>query len=180
MVKSNVPNKYPFVILTISLIAFILYLLAKDRIIINVSPSIPLGVYSLKPINTKTNLRQNDLVAFCLNIPYREFGLSRGYLLVGSRCSGTAPLLKSIIAVPGDNVTLTNNEIIVNNKVYGYPTHLYDSKHRPLQSWPRGNYKNSQGFWMIGTNSVKSWDSRYFGPIDRKQIIFLIRPLWIW
>ncbi len=158
MVKNHVPNKYPFVVLTISVIAFFLFLLAKDRIIINISPSIPLGIYSLEHVNNKSIFKQNDLVAFCLSKPYRDFGLSRGYLLVGSRCDGSTPLLKSIIAIPGDNVTLTSNQIIVNNKAYGYPTQLYDSKHRPLPSWPRGNYKNSEGFWMIGSHNFKSWD----------------------
>jgi conjugative transfer signal peptidase TraF len=171
-------RKYLLVVLALTIIVLLLFVYGKNKLIINTSPSIPLGIYALKPISGQ--LKQNDLIAFCLNKKDQDFALSRGYILAGTRCNGSTPLLKSIIAIPGDKVTLTNNEIIVNNKIYNYPTQQYDSKHRLLPSWPRGNYQNTQGFWVIGTNSNKSWDSRYFGSINRSQIIFLLKPLCLW
>ncbi len=175
--KIHVYRKYPLVILAITFITLFLFSFAKDKIIINTSPSIPVGVYAIKPINT--TLKQNDLVAICLSKKEQDFGLSRGYIHAGTRCNGSVPLLKSIIAIPGDNVILTIDSIIVNNTIYPYPTQKFDSEQRPLPSWPRGNYQNTQGFWIIGTNDQRSWDSRYFGPVSKNQIIFLIKPLWV-
>lgn len=172
--KVRVYRKYPLVILAITLI---LFCLVKNKIIINTSPSIPLGLYTIHQI--KAPLKQNDLVAVCLMKSDQAFGLSRGYINPGRRCNGTTPLLKSIIAVPGDNVILSNDEIIVNNKIYHYITQKFDSKQRILPSWPRGNYQNTQGFWLIGTNDPHSWDSRYFGFVSKNQIIFLLNPLLV-
>lgn len=176
--RITVYKKYPVVVLAATIFILILFMFVKDMIVINISPSIPLGIYSLKPTNMP--LKHNDLVAVCLNKHEQDFALSRGYLHAGTRCNGSTLLLKSILAIPNDNVTLTDNQIIVNDKVYNYLTQQYDSKHRLLPSWPRGIYKNTNGYWAIGTNSINSWDSRYFGTIDRNQIIFLLKPLWIW
>ncbi len=172
-------QKYPFVILALTVFIFLMFVYGKNKLIINTSPSIPLGIYALEPISGQ--LKQNDLIAFCLNKKDQDFALSHGYILAGTRCNGSStPLLKSIIAIPGDNVTLTNTEIIVNNKIYNYPTQQYDSMHRLLPSWPRDNYQNTLGFWVIGTNNIKSWDSRYYGFINRSQIIYLLKPLCLW
>jgi conjugative transfer signal peptidase TraF len=173
----HIYRKHPLVKLALTLLILILFSFAKNKIIINTSPSIPVGIYTLKQINSL--LKQNDLVAVCLDKSNQDFGMSRGYIHPGSRCNGSVPLLKSIIAIPSDNVTLTNSEIIVDNKMYHYSTQKLDSKQRTLLSWPRGNYQNTEGYWLIGTNDQHSWDSRYFGPVSQNQIIFLIKPLWI-
>jgi conjugative transfer signal peptidase TraF len=175
--KAHIYKKYPLVILAITIIAIMLITFFKDKIIINTSPSIPLGLYTIHQITAP--LKQDDLVVVCLAKSYQDFGMSRGYIHAGIRCKGSAPLLKLIIAVPGDNVVLTNQEIIINNKIFQYSTQKLDSKQRSLPSWPRGNYRNTRGYWLIGTNDQHSWDSRYYGPIDRNQIIFLIKHLWV-
>src|ERR1700761_379923 len=103
--KIHIYRKYPLVILAVTIFVLSTFLFIRDRIVINISPSIPLGIYALKPINMP--IKQNDLVAICLNKQIQDFGLSRGYLHAGTRCNGSTPLLKSILAIPGDNVTLT-------------------------------------------------------------------------
>lgn len=137
----------------------------------------PLGLYAIKSINKP--LKDGDIVAVCLVAPYQNIGLARSYILAGSRCNGSAPLIKMIIAIPGDSIILADEEITVNNFVYHYPTETYDSKHRQLPKWPRGNYPNTKGYWLIGTNNSHSWDSRYWGFVQYTQIIYLLKPLWI-
>jgi len=159
----------------IILIVFILAaILAYQNFIINVSPSEPLGVYRI--IRDK-EIQKGDKVALCLNIPLQEVGLKRGYLLPARRCQMTEPLIKTIVAVPGDAVILKNNEIIVNSKVLPYPTKYVDSHGRKLDVFPRGIYKNIKTYWLVGTNDPDSWDSRYWGGVEQKQILFLIRPV---
>ena len=143
--------------------------------IINISPSEPLGIYKIQNID---QIQRGNIVAVCLPSKYQEIGLKRAYLLPGIRCDKTAPLIKTVIAVPGDNVILKNNEIIVNNNIYLYITKYFDSHSRKLDVFPRGVYKNINTYWLIGTNNPNSWDSRYWGGIDRKNIVFTVVPYY--
>jgi len=93
------------------------------------------------------------------------------------RCETHDPLIKRILAVPGDTVVLTRDSIIVNGILYPYATKRIDSNGRRLWAYPRGVYSGTSGYWVIGTGSVDSWDSRYWGPITRSQILY---PLKKW
>lgn len=55
----------------------------------------------------------------------------------------------------------------------------YDSKGNSLNSYPRGEYLNSNGYWLIGTGSQHSWDSRYWGPVTDEQILLKVKPLLV-
>ncbi len=135
----------------------------------------PLGIY----IRDNTPIKRGDLIAFCLTPSEQQLGLNRGYLIHGTRCQISEPLIKKVIAIPHDNVTLTSQHIIVNGNTFDYATRLKDSKNRLLSPYPRGNYTNTQSYWVIGTASLQSWDSRYFGPIAKNQMLEKIKPLWI-
>ena len=145
--------------------------------IINITPSEPLGIYKIHQISEAAQIHRRDIVAVCLPSQYQDLGLKQGYLLSGIRCGKTAPLIKTVIAIPGDTVILKNNEITVNGKVLLYATKYIDSHGRKLEVFPRGVYKNVKTYWLIGTNDPNSWDSRYWGGVEQKQILFLIKPV---
>jgi conjugative transfer signal peptidase TraF len=136
--------------------------------VINLSSSEPLGIYK---IWQPQSIQRDDVVAVCLSGRYQKIGLSKGYLIPGIRCKETAPLIKTVIAIPGDTVILGNNKIIVDGKVYPCTTKYFDSHGRKLEVFPRGVYRDTNAYWLIGTNSPNSWDSRYWGGVDRKQIL---------
>lgn len=161
----------------ITIIFLIIAVYAYQNYIINLSLSEPLGIYKI--IRKNKEISRGDLVAVCLSKDWQDYGLQRNYLLPSIRCHGSAPLIKTVIAVPNDNVTLNENNIIVNNKIYSYKTLKFDSKGKPLKIFPRGIYRNSAGYWLIGTNSSKSWDSRYWGSVNESQVIFEVNSIFI-
>jgi conjugative transfer signal peptidase TraF len=156
-------------------IFFILALLLRQFIVINITPSMPKGVYFKK----SSPLHRGDIILFCLDQKYQQIGLEHHYLETGKYCNGASALIKEVVAVPGDEVTLLKNAIIVNRKRLEYQTQHQDSNHTPLSVFPRGNY-TVNAFWVIGTHSQLSWDSRYFGYIPRQQIISKLIPLITW
>ena len=140
---------------------------------INVTSSMPIGFY----IRDAGGVGKGDIVLVCLKDPYRSIGIQKGYIAKGKRCSGANPVIKKVIAVPGDGVVLGMESIEVNKKSYPFKTLMKDSKGRALGIYPRGKY--SQGYWLIGDNSSKSWDSRYFGPVEESQILTKLKPLLV-
>ncbi len=150
-------------------------LLISHFIMINVSPSMKEGFY----IRSSGEIKRGDIVAACLTAPYQTIGLSNLYIEKGQRCNGADPLIKSVIAVPGDQVVLNNGGFIINDESFLYPTERQDSAGKKLAAYPRGKYL-SKGYWLIGTNSTQSWDSRYWGPVNKEQILFKLSPLLVW
>jgi conjugative transfer signal peptidase TraF len=148
-----------------------------DVFLINISPSMPVGIYK---ISDDQNFKRNDIVAACLNDQQKQFGLMRGYLITGQKCQNTEPVVKDILAVPGDGVVLTENNITVNHKVFDYHTLAHDSRGRALPSIARGNYFDTAGYWLIGTHDKKSWDSRYWGYVSSQQLLYKLTPVLIW
>lgn len=143
---------------------------------INVTPSMPEGVY----IRAYGAVQRGDSVAFCLPEPFKSFGIERAYIYKGTKCDGSGPMLKKIIAVPGDNVTLTDSTIIVNGVSHPFKSWDKDSQGRPLKKFKQGNYFKTTGYWMIGTGSLHSWDSRYWGPIKKEQIFYRLKLVLAW
>lgn len=125
-------------------------------------------------------ISQGDIVSICLPEPYKNLGLRNHYIEKGRACTNSEPLLKQVIAVPGDNVELADDHIIVNSKVYNYQTLYLDSYSRPLSVFPRGTYSNLDAYWLIGTHDPKSWDSRYWGPVKKQQILAVLKPVITW
>ncbi|OAI47777.1 hypothetical protein AYO45_05600 [Gammaproteobacteria bacterium SCGC AG-212-F23] len=162
-------KKYPFLILIIMLGC--IFLAKIWGVIINITPSMREGIY----IRTYGEIKRGDIVAACLKDPYKTIGLKQLYIEKGSKCSGADPIVKKIIAIPGDNVRLTDKYIQVNNTILSFPTVTKDSVGRGLNSYPRGNYLHVKGYWLIGTNSPNSWDSRYWGSVEREQILYKIK-----
>ncbi len=75
---------------------------------INLTPSMPLGIY----VKSYDVIQRGDIVAACLPESYKSLALNAGYLHRGARCSGSDPIIKEVIAVPGDHV-------ILKTKLYG-------------------------------------------------------------
>lgn len=143
---------------------------------INITPSIKKGFY----VRSSGEIERGDVVSVCLREPYKQIALERKYIAKGTKCFGVDPLVKEMLAVPGDTVILTAEYIDVNAHKRFLPTHRVDSAGRTLAAYPRGTYAHTSGYWLVGNNSEKSWDSRYFGPVRKEQIITKLKPLLVW
>jgi conjugative transfer signal peptidase TraF len=133
---------------------------------INTSPSLPMGLYI-----TTADAGAN-MVEFCPVEPFATFAIVRGYRDPGACRDGAAPLLKPIVAKPGDVVELSARGISVNGALLSNTAPLSkDTKGRPLEAWPFGRYiVASETVWVASSYHPRSFDSRYFGPISTSAI----------
>ena len=143
---------------------------------INLTPSMPLGIWKKSTI-----VHRGSYVAACLppETGAAQLAIERGYLPAGQCPGGFAPLLKQIAAIPGDTVTLTDDEVWINGaSLPDSQTLSYDSAGRPLVPYPRGTYRVPPGeYWLFATNLPQSFDSRYFGPVPESSILTSLVPV---
>lgn len=157
---------FPFYLLLIT--GLILSLLWWQGIRFNVSESMPIGVYHLvdKPVE------RGRWVSVCLPSALSKFALEREYLPKGVCPNGTQPLLKVVVAMPGDTVELIQGALIVNgHHQLLSATKNHDETQRALPSLARGTYFTPPNeVWLLGHRAPNSWDSRYFGAISMHHI----------
>ena len=139
----------------------------------NPSPSLPLGIY------ITTDRPDVTLVEFCPAQPFARLAAERGYREKGTCPDGAAPLLKPVAAKPGDIVDLSPRGIAVNGKLLPNTAPLRrDTKGRPLVPWNFGRRMVEPGtIWAASTYNRRSYDSRYFGPVNVASIRAQVRPL---
>ena len=91
---------------------------------------------------------------------------------------GKERLIKRVIALPNEKIRCTNGIIYINDEEksneYGYGNNM-DFEEITLKS---------NEYFVMGDNRENSLDSRYFGPVDKEQILgntnFVIFPFTKW
>jgi len=160
----------------ILLLAFLglFILLAPRTLRVNVTPSVPLGLYRI----VKVPAGRGSLVEICPPPGLTSFGLHRGYIGHGP-CPGKArPLLKKVLAVPGDRIVLTRMGIVRRGVLIpSSAPRTTDSEGRPLPHLRLGIWHVPAGsIWLYGPHPL-SFDSRYFGPVAADLIRNTLVPL---
>lgn len=138
----------------------------------NSSPSMPVGLYIV------TTDDHANLVEFCPSEPFASLSIVRGYRDEGVCADGAAPLLKPVVARAGDVVELSSAGISVNGRLLPNTAPLSkDSNGRQLQPWGFGRYLVKSGtVWVASSYHPRSFDSRYFGPVETSAIRHRLRP----
>lgn len=151
--------------------------LAPVHLAVNLSPSLPRGLYCLYP----PAAGRASLVLLCL--PPRLAGLAqwRGYLSDGTCPSGTAPLGKVVVAVAGDLIDVRPDGIAVNGRLLaGSRPRPLDGAGLPLPAYPPGRYHVAAGeVWVLSPFHPLAWDSRYFGPVPESAILARAAPILV-
>ena len=111
-------------------------------------------------------------------------GVSRGYLTSGSCPDGTEQLLKEVIAVPGDQVQVSSDSVVVHSAAgsttYPAPSHIIDQDGLPVHRFIQNGTYTIDGVWVYGNGDTKySWDSRYYGAIPLSAITHQLKSLWV-
>ena len=152
------------VAVVVSISAFELFAFLGLRI--NTSPSLPLGLYVV------TTDSSANLIEFCPAEPFAALSLVRGYRDPGACRDGGAPLLKPVVAKAGDLVELSWRGISVNGLLLPNTAPLSkDTKGRSLEPWHFGRVPVAPGtVWAASSYHSRSFDSRYFGPVDTTAI----------
>lgn len=140
--------------------------------------SIPPGLYHF----TSGVPARGSIVAVCLQQPVAELALRRGYVRRGCCPTGVEELGKPVLAVAGDTVELNPEVIAVNGRrIPQSGTFAHDSRGRPLPHYPWGKYILEDGeLWLFSPYQLRSFDSRYFGPVRESQVVAIVRPLATW
>ena len=101
----------------------------------------------------------------------------RGYLAPGWGCDGgVAPLLKQVVALPGDWVDVSPDGIRVNGREIANSARLaVDGAGRPMPP-PAAGEVPAGHIWLF-SGHAQSFDSRYFGPVARAAVIGTVAPL---
>lgn len=143
----------------------------------NITGSMPIGIYQRVD---QSALKIGEIVSVCLPDEMAEEGKERDYLLSGQCAHHTKPILKEIIALPGDTVTVTDLGLYVNQKFYVAPELQEDHNYLPIRRWTKNKtYHDIKTVWLYGANdSRNSWDSRYFGGVPIKNILGVYRIIW--
>ena len=168
-IKSN--SKILKIYLFFLIFMLILKIIAMNYTIV-ITESLPLGIYKLHSI--KDTIKIGDIVQFKPDEDTVKFIKNRGYL---PEIANT--LVKEVAADYSNrdeikliyDTNLKLNLLYVGEKNYG-PIFLKDSKGRDITfvSLEDLKPKNSDEFLLLSSH-YKSYDSRYFGLINRKQIL---------
>lgn len=143
---------------------------------VNVTPSLPLGLY----IRIGAQPALGQIAEFCpTSMSAEESQRYRGF---GIACPDhSIPLLKPVVAVAGDRVEFSNAGIAVNGHMLpNTAPRPLDGRGRPIHAWPAGNYTIDADHVVVASSfHIGSYDSRYLGPIPVRDVRSSLRPLWV-
>lgn len=140
------------------------------QLIYNASPSAPIGWYVVRPARS---LAVGARILLWLPPDARTLADERHYL------PASVPALKQIVAAAGDWVCEKAGIVAINRRVIARAK-PFDSSGRKLVAWCGCKPLSASELFVLNTDNNGSFDSRYFGPIDRNTVIGAASPIWIW
>lgn len=140
------------------------------RILINETPSEPVGFYRLIP-HSVGDFQRGMYVVFPVPSSARGIVYGRHWLKDG------IPMLKELLGLAGDEVCVFPDRLEVNGRYVG-PVFERDSVGRPLPKL-RGCFEVPPGsFFAASKHLANSFDGRYFGPVPLAELLGEARPVW--
>lgn len=141
---------------------------------LNLTPSEPIGLWRILAMDRP--VRIGDMVFICTpdSQGMRE-ARRRGYLRFGLCAGGTAPLIKSVAALPGQ-VIAVGDEVRIDGSLLADSRLLpVDGAQRPLRPYSGGQL--AAGEVYLHSDFPGSFDSRYFGPLPIGNILGLAQEV---
>ena len=138
------------------------------RLIWNASASVPIGLYAERPSGA---LHVDELLVVMPPEPLATFLDERHYLPKG------VPLLKHVLALPGQTICRSDRTITVDGVTMG---DALDRDHlsRPLPVWHGCRVVAAGDVFLMNRRSGDSLDGRYFGPLPTTAVVGRADPLW--
>lgn len=140
------------------------------RFVWNASASVPVGLYRIEP---PASIGVGDLALVRPSPALETLMAERRYV------ERDVPLLKPLAAVTGATVCRTGLIVTIDGHaaVLALPNDRFG---RLLPRWSGCRRLGSDEVFLIAAASDASFDSRYFGPVARAQIIGRAMPVWTW
>jgi conjugative transfer signal peptidase TraF len=160
--ERGVSTKRGLILILFLVIPLSLLTVSLASVRLNVSRSLPLGLYRLHPVARP---------------------LTRGTLVivhVPGWSARTVPFLKPVAAVAGQRVCRVRDVLVIHGEDYGP---VYDAwRGEPLPSAIAADtcVVVPPGHVFLATAAPYSLDSRYYGPVAIDQLSAIATPLWTW
>nr|WP_281978752.1 conjugative transfer signal peptidase TraF [Pseudorhizobium flavum] len=141
---------------------------------LNLTPSEPLGLWRIEALRRSAEI--GDLVFVCPPA-YAMFeeARRRGYFRRGLCDRGFAPLIKTVAALPGQHVEITDHVVIDGRSLAASVVRKTDGEGRTITPYPGGVVP--PGHFFLHSSVASSYDSRYFGPVPDSGLLGLARPI---
>ncbi|WP_414827922.1 signal peptidase I [Alteromonas sp. H39] len=150
---------------------------------------VPTG--SMKPTIVEGDRILVNKMAYRLDIPFTDIALletgkpQRGDIVVFNSTAADNRLVKRVVGIPGDVVSLDNNQLIINGKRLDYSstqtamTETIDGNAHAMQLTPPRAERHSfapvtvpEGHLLVlGDNRNHSADSRYYGFVPQTELL---------
>ncbi|MGU3457408.1 S26 family signal peptidase [Brevundimonas sp. M1A4_2e] len=137
------------------------------RLIWNASASLPIGLYRLEPTRAAA---AGELVAYRPAPEWSRAFAARGYLPDG------VPLLKPVAATPPSVVCRQGLRIVIDGRTVAMALEK-DRAGRPLPRWSGCITLGPEAVFLLAPDVPDALDSRYFGPVDRRDLLGRIVPI---
>lgn len=108
--------------------------------------------------------KNNDFM-FLNKIIYKFTPIKRGDVIVLKYKNDD--LIKRVIGLPKDKIKVENGKLYINNKEY---KENYINSYTASEDFDEVTIKNNE-YFVMGDNRYNSYDSRRFGPINKKDIM---------
>ena len=138
------------------------------KLLWNASASVPIGLYAVR---RAPPLHVDELVVVQPPAPLAQLFAARRYLPLG------VPLVKRILALPGQTVCRTRRAIVVDGITVGEALER-DRLGRALPDWQGCRALTPGEVFVMNTVPPDSLDGRYFGPLPLTTIIGRADPIW--
>ena len=138
------------------------------KLIWNASGSVPIGLYAVHPARA---LRMSELVVVQPPEALARFLDERHYLPFG------VPLVKHVLALPGQTVCRTARVITVDGAAMGEALER-DRFGRALPAWQGCRVLGTGEVFLMNRTPPDSLDGRYFGPLPTTAIVGRADPIW--
>lgn len=159
------------------MVAWIIVFLSK-QVVFNPTISVPKGYYFIYPA---TNYMLNDLILFCVIDERYLLAMHKLHLpYIDNACPHNTPfLMKYIVAKANDEVELTSSGISVNGYLYANSVSFNQYHNINLYPLRLGKFKLQHDEFFVLGGSIHSYDSRYFGIVNKAQIYYKARLLFL-
>lgn len=141
---------------------------------INLTPSYPLGLWRLVPLDRGVEI--GDLIFICP--PQSQIfkrALERGYVRRGLCPGWLSPLIKTVVALPGQQIKIADVVMVDGRALPHSAIRTKDAEGRALDLFPGGIVP--AGHLFVHSSFAGSYDSRFFGPIPTSGLLGRADPL---
>ena len=143
-------------------------LLQSHRMLLwNASASVP-GIYLIEATDTRY---VSELVAVLPPEPLAS------YLEAGNYLPRGVPMLKHVLALPGQTVC-RDGLVVTVDKVAAGMARERDRRGRSLPVWQGCRVVADDALFLMNSRSTDSLDGRYFGPLPRSAVTGRAHPVW--